>query len=286
MKETNLLLLLFLFYNLFSYVSLQQIIIPIDPDIDDNGKENEKDEEEDKPVVETKEIRDNKGNNIKITRIRYNKTKNLNGDLEAITPFQMMRIFDNRINSIFEDFIRESMGIKLLLNGLSKIEEEDENDNDNENENQENVGRNQTGDDEFDIEKEFELDDDEENEAIKGDKMNNTVKDGVNITEKKERRILRREKIGKNYTRIGKLNVNLNNIKGNIKKKKKKLSRRELIFSRVCKYIFYSIILFTIYILVKKLLEILEIIDPDNATDVKIENDEMTTLKKTGNKTS
>ena len=198
----------------------------------------------------------------------------------------MMRIFDNRINSIFEDFIRESMGIKLLLNGLSKIEEEDENDNDNENENQENVGRNQTGDDEFDIEKEFELDDDEENKAIKGDKMNNTVKDGVNITEKKERRILRREKIGKNYTRIGKLNVNLNNIKGNIKKKKKKLSRRELIFSRVCKYIFYSIILFTIYILVKKLLEILEIIDPDNATDVKIENDEMTTLKKTGNKTS
>ena len=166
MKERNLLLLLFLFYNLFSYVSLQQIIIPIDPDIDDNGKENEKDEEEDKPVVETKEIRDNKGNNIKITRIRYNKTKNLNGDLEAITPFQMMRIFDNRINSIFEDFIRESMGIKLLLNGLSKIEEEDENDNDNENENQENVGRNQTGDDEFDIEKEFELDDDEENKAI------------------------------------------------------------------------------------------------------------------------
>ena len=196
----------------------------------------------------------------------------------------MMRIFDNRINSIFEDFIRESIGIKLLLNGLNKIEEEDENDNDNEIE--ENVGRNQTGDDEFDIEKEFEFDDDEGNETIKGDNMNNTVKDGVNITEKKERRILRRERFGKNYTRIGKLKVNLDNIKGNIKKKKKKLSRRELIFSRVCKYIFYSIILFTIYILVKKLLEILEIIDPDNATDVKIENDEMTTLKKTGNKTS
>ena len=284
MKEKNLLLLFFLFYNLFSYVSLQQIIIPLDPDIDDNGKENEKDEDGDKPIVETKEITDNKGNNIKITRIRYNKTKNLNGDSEAITPFQMMRIFDNRINSIFEDFIRESIGIKLLLNGLNKIEEEDENDNDNEIE--ENVGRNQTGDDEFDIEKEFEFDDDEGNETIKGDNMNNTVKDGVNITEKKERRILRRERFGKNYTRIGKLKVNLDNIKGNIKKKKKKLSRRELIFSRVCKYIFYSIILFTIYILVKKLLEILEIIDPDNATDVKIENDEMTTLKKTGNKTS
>ena len=85
----------------------------------------------------------------------------------------------------------------------------------------------------------------------------------------------------KNYTKVGKLKVNLDNIKGRIKKKKKKLSRRELIFSRVCKYIFYSLILFTIYILAKKLLEFFEVIDPDNATEVKIENDEMTNLKKT-----
>ena len=59
------------------------------------------------------------------------------------------------------------------------------------------------------------------------------------------------------------------------------MSRRELIFSRVCKYIFYSIIIFTIYILIKKLLEILEIIDPDNAVEIKIENDEESKLKKT-----
>ena len=53
--------------------------------------------------------------------------------------------------------------------------------------------------------------------------------------------------------------------KKNNKKKGKKLSKKEIIFSRVCKYIFYSIILFTIYILVKKLLEILEIIDPESS---------------------
>ena len=80
--------------------------------------------------------------------------------------------------------------------------------------------------------------------------------------------------------KFGKLTTNIENIK-NKNKKKKKLSRRELIFSRVCKYIFYSIIIFTIYILVKKLLEVLEIIDPDNAVEFKIENDETSKLKKT-----
>ena len=73
----------------------------------------------------------------------------------------------------------------------------------------------------------------------------------------------------------------MDNAKNKMKKNIKKLSRRELIFSRVCKYIFYSIILFTIYILVKKLLEVLEIIEPDNAVEVKIENDETSKLKKT-----
>ncbi len=36
----------------------------------------------------------------------------------------------------------------------------------------------------------------------------------------------------------------MDKIKNKMKNNKKKLSRRELIFSRVCKYIFYSIILF------------------------------------------
>jgi hypothetical protein len=271
MKEKSVLFILLINLLLIN-ISLQQIIIPIGPPEDDNTKE----KEEDKPIVETKEIKDDKGNHIKITRITYNRTKNLNGYQDGVTPFQIMRIFDERINSIFEDFIRQSMSIKLLLNGLSKVDEEDE----NEFEYEGNDSRKHAGKDDFDIEKEFDLDDDEENEKNKVDNANNTVSGRNNSTAKRERKIKKNSKIGKNYTKIGKLKVNLDNIKGKIKKKKK-LSRRELIFSRVCKYIFYSIVLFTIYILVKKLLEILEIIDPDNATEVKIENDEMTTLKKT-----
>jgi hypothetical protein len=273
MKEKSVLFILLINLLLIN-ISLQQIIIPIGPPEDDNTKG----KEEDKPIVETKEIKDDKGNHIKITRITYNRTKNLNGYQDGVTPFQIMRIFDERINSIFDDFIRQSMSIKLLLNGLSKVDEEDANEFEYEYEG--NDSRKHTGKDDFDIEKEFDLDDDEENEKNKVDNANNTVSGRNNSTAKRERKIKKNSKIGKNYTKIGKLKVNLDNIKGKIKKKKK-LSRRELIFSRVCKYIFYSIVLFTIYILVKKLLEILEIIDPDNATEVKIENDEMTTLKKT-----
>ena len=36
-----------------------------------------------------------------------------------------MRIFDNRVNSIFEDIIRKSIGIKMLLNGLSMVGEDE-----------------------------------------------------------------------------------------------------------------------------------------------------------------
>ena len=280
MKVKNLLLILLTFLLLIK-ISLQQIIISLGTSADSKGKE--KNEEEEKPIIETKEIKDNQGNNIKITRITYNRTKNLNGYSAGITPFQIMRIFDERVNSIFDDFIRQSVGIKLLLNGLSKIdEEEDEYEFDDEY--QGNITRNRTGKDDFDIDKELDFDDDEEDENIKDNNANITVKGGNNTLSR--RRISRHSKIGKNHTRLGKLKANLETIKGRIKKRKK-LSRRQLIFSRVCKYIFYSIVLFTIYILVKKLLEFFEIIDPENATEVKIENDEMANLKKTsGNKIS
>ena len=282
MKVKNLLLILLTLLLLIK-ISLQQIIIPFGSTADSKGKE--KNEDEETPIVETKEIKDNQGNNIKITRITYNRTKNLNGYSAGITPFQIMRIFDERVNSIFDDFIRQSVGIKLLLNGLSKIDEEEE-EYEFDDDYQGNITtRNRTSKDDFDIDKELDFDDDEEeDEIIKDNNTNITVQGGNNTISR--RRISRHSKIGKNNTRLGKLKANIENIKSRMKKRKK-LSRRQLIFSRVCKYIFYSIVLFTIYILVKKLLEFFEIIDPEGATEVKIENDEMANLKKTsGNKIS
>ena len=98
---------------------------------------------------------------------------------------------------------------------------------------------------------------------------NNDIKEGNNKKENKNKKM-----------KIGKLTINEENIKKlnktqNNKKKGKKLTKKEIIFSRVCKYIFYSIIIFTFYILIKKLLELLEIIDPEKPgqnIDVNIKN--------------
>ena len=283
----SILLLTILFKNIYQ----QPIIIPLDPDFDeeDFGKNKDKDldldkeiekelgpikrrnnnvekeEEMDQPIVETKELRDSNGNNIRITRIHYHRTKNLHGnnmnsESEAITPIQMMRIFDSRINSIFEDFIRQSIGIKMLLNGLSMIDEDED-----EEEIEPDKKKTKTNEK---IPKDFEL---EEGENTK----NKVEKKNTEKKEKEEKNKNKNKNKGEKKFEVSKDNLT-NKVKG-----KKKLSRRELIFSRVCKYIFYSIIIFTIYILIKKLLEILEIIDPDNAVEIKIENDEESKLKKT-----
>ena len=273
------LLFIFLFCILLKNIFPQTLLIPIDPFplVNGDNEKNEEETEEDKPIVETKELKDEDGNNIRITRIHYHKTKNLSGNSEAITPIQIMRIFDDRVNSIFEDLIRQSIGIKMLLNGLSTFDED-------ENEEEEKIF-NKTENEVKSIFQEFEFDDEEEKEdKNKIENKNVTIKKEKNDKEKMKKKNSKKEKKeekdkdGKNNKKIGKFTVD--NLKNKMKKNKKKLSRKELIFSRVCKYIFYSIILFTIYILVKKLLEVLEIIDPDNAVEIKIENDETSKLKK------
>ena len=277
------------------------------------GKDKNKDEDDEPNIVETKHYQDNNGNNITITRIHYHRSKNLKGNREAITPFQMMRIFDDRVNSIFEDMIRQSMGIKMLLNGLSMMDDDDDNEIETEKKNKQKKGKTIFDDfDEFfedeeeeenkkkDVNKKGNINEEKEDEIEereekkekigekvdeKGEKVDEKVDEKVEKNEKRAlKRELKREKKEENEEntkKFGKLKINMDNVKNKIKKNKKRLNRREIIFSRICKYIFYSIILFTIYILTKKLLVLLEIIDPDNAVEIKIDNDETSKLKKT-----
>ena len=272
MKE-RIIFLIIIQISIFFKKSFQQpIIIPINPIQNNNDSEDGVQQ-----IIETKQFQDENGNNIRITRIHFHRTKNLNGNSQKQTPLQIMRNFDDRVNSIFEDIIRQSLGIKMILDGLS-MADDDENEN-----------RNKSAKKEKDIFDEF-FDDEEEEEEVEeknktdnknGTIKNDNIKNDLTKNKKKEKRILKKGKKDENNKKIGKLNVDMNNIKNKLKKNKKKLSRKELIFSRVCKYIFYSIILFTIYILVKKVLEVLEIIDPENAVEVKIENEETSKLKKT-----
>ena len=284
MKQKNA-FYLFILYSLLKSSFQQPIIIPIEPGLDVEHNENSNNDNEqdgDKPIIVTKEITGNDGQHIKITRIHYHKTKNLNGDSEAITPFQIIRIFDNRVNSIFEDIIRQS-----FRSFFNIVENSDDDDDDTEDTRQKKINKRRNKkynrkkdgiDDIFDeIEKQFDF------VKENGNKTNNEEENKNKEKNDNKKNVVSKETKSKNKNNE-KSKENPAMTKSS--KKKKKLSRKQLIFSRVCKYIFYMIILFGFYWLIKKLLEFLEIIDPDGATEVKIQDEETTNLKKTENKQS
>ena len=280
--------------------SLEQIIIPINNMNEENG-----------PTIVTKEsftIKGFDGTPMRVTRINIQRnSKNLNGGGgDKHTPLELMRLMDDRINSIFEDIISQRIGLKIIFNDFNggnkekeedKVEENNDKKNDNEEKNKNEAKENIENIDD----KEFELDEDKKEDnndkIIEQDKQQNKTEE-VNKTEEiKDNKKSRNNKIDKNKKErkekkidektkmIGKLKVNPEVLKP--KKKIKKLSKKEIIFSRVCKYIFYSIILFTIYVLVRKLLELLEIIDPENnlgIKDVKINNNQEENKKDDENK--
>ena len=300
MKKINIIFIL-IFYYISKYSNQQKIIIPIDIDEIDNSKEDG--EEEGQPIIETKELKANDGKPVQITRIHFHSSKNLNGNSEASTPFQIIRIFDSRVNNIFDEIIRHAI-VNTFFNE-DNVDDKDENEEDDigtirdkkiikrmkrkinkDNKNEE--------DDIFnEIEKEFELEEVSRNDKkSKNDNNNNTNSnltnkanensENKNNKESKETKIKNKKNV-KNKKNIFK--INYDKMKKRTKKKKK-LSRKELIFSRVCKYIFYSIILFTIYTLIKKFLEYLGVIETEDANSIEdtIPDEETTKLKRQENK--
>jgi hypothetical protein len=335
MKGISFLYIL-IFFNLSKKAFQQQILIPLDPGFDDNSNDNDNDNDNDQDVnqsiVETKEIKSSDGSPIKITRIHYHKSKNLNGDSEAITPFQMLKIFDDRVNSIFEEFVKESMGIS---NFFHRINMDFDNDDDFSNTGgKKRIKKMDNIDELFNeidkIEKKFALNDEDEDDDEKDDdfdfkiintknekstenkddekeydpKLNDVNQDQrqKKIKERKNKKIngkneerKKNEKTNENneMKKINKNEPKDSNIKKdekpneNIKSKKvkrNKLTRKQLIFSRICKYIFYTMILFAFYFIIKKILEFLEIIDPEGASEYKILDEEAVHLKKEDNK--
>ena len=299
MGELNKFLFFYIYFFLFT-LSFGQIIIPLTP-INDP----------DEPTVMTKEtftVHSNDGSPIRVTRIgirRSNKNLNPGGDMR--TPLELMRLMDDRINSIFEEIISQTMGLRIIFNDMNNVdsdreEKKEENKGENKEENDEDKtkgeDKNKKEEKEMIDDKEFELDEDVKDENKTEESKNNENKNDENKKDKskndeiknqenkndennkdinnnktKKKGNGKKEKKSDNKRSIGKLKVNPEVLK--LKNKKKKLSNKEVIFSRVCKYIFYSIILFTIYILVRKLLELLEIIDPESNkknNDVRIDN--------------
>ena len=264
--------LFFLIISLIQYSSSQIFITPIGGDMG-------------APTIisrQTITVQSNDGTPVTITKINIRPGRNINGGSNRLTPFDLMRLADSRMNEFFEAIISRQI---QLFRAMEREEENREKENkekekeiennkediNKDNNQNENENKNNTIDD-----KEFELDENDENQKDNKDNINEKnkeSKENVNNTISNK---------NKNKRKIGKLYVNeevfKKGNKTNIEKKnRKKLTRKEIIFSRVCKYIFYSIILFTFYILIKKLLEILDIIDPEGSeknVDINIKNND------------
>ena len=264
--------LILLIISLIQYSSSQIFITPLGGDMGT-------------PTIisrQTITVQSNDGTPVTITKINIRPGRNINGGSNRLTPFDLMRLADSRMNEFFEAIISRQI---QLFRAMEREEENSEKENkekekeiennkediNKDNNQNENENKNNTIDD-----KEFELDENDENKKDNKDNINEEnkeSKENVNNTISNK---------NKNKRKIGKLYVNeevfKKGNKTNIEKKnRKKLTRKEIIFSRVCKYIFYSIILFTFYILIKKLLEILDIIDPEGSeknVDINIKNND------------
>jgi len=262
--------LILLIISLIQYSSSQIFITPIGGDMGT-------------PTIisrQTITVQSNDGTPVTITKINIRPGRNINGGSNRLTPFDLMRLADSRMNEFFEAIISRQI---QLFRAMEREEEKREKENkekeiennkediNKDNNQSENENKNNTIDN-----KEFELDENDENQKDNKDNINEENK------ESKENVNNAISNKNKNKRKIGKLYVNeevfKKGNKTNIEKKnRKKLTRKEIIFSRVCKYIFYSIILFTFYILIKKLLEILDIIDPEGSeknVDINIKNND------------
>ena len=272
MKSYTNYFLFLLIISLIQYSSSQIFITPLGGDMGT-------------PTIisrQTITVQSNDGTPVTITKINIRPGRNINGGSNRLTPFDLMRLADSRMNEFFEAIISRQI---QLFRAMEREEENREKENkekekeiennkediNKDNNQNENENKNNTIDD-----KEFELDENDENKKDNKDNINEEnkeSKENVNNTISNK---------NKNKRKIGKLYVNeevfKKGNKTNIEKKnRKRLTRKEIIFSRVCKYIFYSIILFTFYILIKKLLEILDIIDPEGSeknVDINIKNND------------
>ena len=165
-----------LILSLFQYSSQQIFITPIGADV--GG-----------PTIisrQTFSVQSNDGTPVTITKINIRPGRNINGGSNRLTPFDLMRLADSRMNDFFEAIISRQLQLFQALeqeeerrekeNKEKEIEKENENNKEgNNNDNNQNENKNNTIDD-----KEFELDEENNDNKDKNDNINNNN----NITNK------------------------------------------------------------------------------------------------------
>ena len=136
------------------------------------------------------------GTPVTVTQISY-KSRNLGGNSKRLaTPFEIMRNFDRRVNSIFEDFFKESIGIRHILSEMEKDEEEFEK---------------RIKKDFFGENNALSFDDKDEDKEENNNEDNNDVKnEGDNKLQEKKKRV----------KKIGKLSIDEDKMRNAMNKKK------------------------------------------------------------------
>ena len=139
----------FLILILINYSSSQIIINPLN--FDNSG-----------PTIITRQtftVRANDGTPVTITKINVHSGRNINGGNGRLTPFDLMRLADSRMNEFFEAIISRQIQI---FNEMEQEEENSEKENNKETENNnENNNKNDQTNNTVD-DKEFELDENDD----------------------------------------------------------------------------------------------------------------------------
>ena len=180
---------------------------------------------------------DKDGKPVTVTKIKVsNGDKNLSTNQNRQTPIVMLSNIDNFFNHFFENVV---LGTRLdsIFESIQKEQE--------------------------DFIKSF-FDDDWQEESNSNEKLKLENKDEnkKEIKNKDEKKEIKAENSKKDKEKLKK--ERMEELKRKFEMIPKKITRKELLFSRVCKYIFYSIVLFAIYIIVRKFLVFLDIIDPES----------------------
>ena len=189
-------------------------------------------------------------NVIHVTEVRG--FKNLNPGKRRTNPLQMMSNIDTFFDSIFEKLVDDMVDNMFPVRVRRGPETENQQP---EEEKVEEIDVSLDEEDEdmskIDVKKEDKNKDETHHDQHKGDIVNTSINSGQNdqiFTAKQ-------------------------------KKKQIKADKKRAIFSKVCKYIFYCIILFTFYILLKGLFKLMDIVDESKSEENSKAQQEQTKTK-------
>lgn len=218
---------------------------------------------------------------IHVTEVRVRRGfKNLNPDKVRRNPIQFVTNMDAIIDSMFQSMINDMINMRVIrgrppMNNDNKPEEEEkvedidvslDEDEDDKKKNEESKNKkdsNKTNEpqkeDESSIpQPEIKKEETDEKPKPKKEKIVKNVVTPESIEEEKNKKDSHKGHIATTDIKGGKDDKIMTSKQ---RKKQIKDHRKRVLFSKLCKYIFYCLILFTFYIIVKKLLEFLDIID-------------------------